>query len=113
MNCPMCDYPLTGLPATYACPECGFEYDAETRVLASRLPKWFGHAHLTVTAVLLLLVIPMVGTEFSDWRWPVLFFVIPYMTMPLTVLHTYFRRRRYPDILVVGPECIAYRASGQ
>jgi len=30
--CPKCDYDLQGLPASHACPECGFEYDSYTRV---------------------------------------------------------------------------------
>lgn len=28
--CPQCRYSLKGLPADHNCPECGFEYDAET-----------------------------------------------------------------------------------
>ncbi len=28
--CPQCKYSLKGLPANHNCPECGFEYDAET-----------------------------------------------------------------------------------
>jgi hypothetical protein len=32
MLCPMCNYPLDGLPAEYTCPECGFTYDKETMV---------------------------------------------------------------------------------
>ena len=30
--CPRCDYDLQGLPAAHVCPECGFEYDSNTRV---------------------------------------------------------------------------------
>ena len=34
-RCPECNYDLRGLPADYACPECGFTYDADTVVFAS------------------------------------------------------------------------------
>ncbi len=30
--CPRCDYDLQHLPAVHRCPECGFEYDSNTRV---------------------------------------------------------------------------------
>lgn len=39
MNCPMCRYPLDGLPEENACPECGFEYDQETWVWNRPLSK--------------------------------------------------------------------------
>ena len=31
-RCPLCRYALRGLPREYRCPECGFLYDAQTRV---------------------------------------------------------------------------------
>ena len=33
--CPVCSRPLTGLAPPNRCPECGFEYDADTRVWRS------------------------------------------------------------------------------
>jgi hypothetical protein len=30
-GCPLCDYPLEGLPDHYHCPECGFEFDKSMR----------------------------------------------------------------------------------
>lgn len=43
MNCPMCNYPLKGLPAEHSCPECGFNYDKETYlwILHSKRPGRF------------------------------------------------------------------------
>ena len=38
-RCPQCKYSLKGLPADYNCPECGFEYDAETAAWESHLDK--------------------------------------------------------------------------
>ena len=32
--CPRCEYSLIGLPLNHRCPECGFEYDERTFVLA-------------------------------------------------------------------------------
>ncbi len=32
-QCPACDYSLTGLPAEWRCPECGFAYDDRTFVM--------------------------------------------------------------------------------
>ncbi len=37
--CPQCKYSLKGLPANHSCPECGFEYDAETAIWESRPTK--------------------------------------------------------------------------
>lgn len=34
--CPMCDYPLIGLPTPHRCPECGFEYNHETMVVRNK-----------------------------------------------------------------------------
>ncbi len=112
ISCPMCNYPLSGLPAEYACPECGFEYDSETCVLTSRHPIWFDYVQFAAFATLLLLLVPIVGTSVGDWRMWFFFGVIPYMTFSVLILRTYFRRRRYPAILVVGPEGLAFRTSG-
>ena len=38
-RCPQCKYSLKGLPADQRCPECGFEYDAETAMWIGRLNK--------------------------------------------------------------------------
>jgi hypothetical protein len=35
-RCPICNYRLRGLPARHRCPECGFAYDADTRVWRAR-----------------------------------------------------------------------------
>ncbi len=34
LRCPKCGYDLRGLPSTHVCPECGFEYAADSFVLA-------------------------------------------------------------------------------
>ncbi len=38
-RCPQCRYSLKGLPADHRCPECGFEYDADTAIWESRPGK--------------------------------------------------------------------------
>ena len=42
-ECPACGYSLRGLPDSYRCPECGFEYDERTRVWRPETP-WKGLA---------------------------------------------------------------------
>ncbi|MBN2562308.1 MAG: hypothetical protein JXQ75_15390 [Phycisphaerae bacterium] len=37
-DCPVCEYPLIGLPRRHRCPECGFEYDEHTRIWQARRP---------------------------------------------------------------------------
>ncbi len=43
-RCIVCRYDLTGLPASHACPECGFEYD-ETMMVWSTPRALEGHAN--------------------------------------------------------------------
>ncbi|MCH8853367.1 MAG: hypothetical protein IID41_12065 [Planctomycetes bacterium] len=38
-KCPICDYNLRGLPNTHRCPECGWFYDAQTRIWRPLKPK--------------------------------------------------------------------------
>ena len=38
-KCPVCSYSLRGLPSTYRCPECGWPYDAQTRIWRPLKPK--------------------------------------------------------------------------
>lgn len=52
-RCPRCDYPLRGLPANHACPECGLRYDRTCARFAVE-SKWHavGPVLLTVGFVL-------------------------------------------------------------
>ncbi len=38
-KCPVCNYSLRGLPSTHRCPECGWFYDAQTRIWRPLKPK--------------------------------------------------------------------------
>lgn len=38
-KCPICSYNLRGLPSTHRCPECGWFYDAQTRIWRPLKPK--------------------------------------------------------------------------
>ena len=38
-KCPICGYNLRGLPSKYSCPECGWPYDAQTRIWRPQKPK--------------------------------------------------------------------------
>lgn len=37
-NCPICNYSLTGLPDQHRCPECGYDYDRDSRMVDLSLP---------------------------------------------------------------------------
>lgn len=50
-RCPVCRYSLQGLPRKHRCPECGFEYDEETRVWRPRSFWKFGGIMLFVLGV--------------------------------------------------------------
>lgn len=53
-KCPVCNYPLTGLPPAHRCPECGFEYDETTVVFRLRKP-WKLYVLLIPMAAALLI----------------------------------------------------------
>lgn len=58
-NCPVCEYPLTGLPVPHRCPECGFAYDTMTRVWNST--RSLSSIRLPATIVLLAAIV--------SWNW--------------------------------------------
>ncbi len=47
--CPQCKYSLKGLPANHSCPECGFEYDAETAAWHGRTSRIWTSFWMLVT----------------------------------------------------------------
>jgi len=51
-RCPICTYPLVGLPRAHHCPECGFAYNEDT--LVYRLPRVPHRLPLALLAYLLL-----------------------------------------------------------
>lgn len=53
MDCPNCDYDLTGLLAIHVCPECGFAYDPHSAVIVLKVCQ--RHISNVNYAVLLLL----------------------------------------------------------
>ena len=111
-DCPMCNYPLTGLPSPHACPECGFEFDSETQVLHSYYPKQAGYVLLAATVYQICLIPILFDFKVIAWNWHVLsFYAVPIGCVAL-LMHTVIRRRRFPGVLVIGPEGIAYRHCG-
>ena len=69
-HCPACAYSLTGLPTDWRCPECGFEYDANTFVLEgiSR-----GTSSMTSSRKWLWILLAIGGTLGPSFLIPLLF----------------------------------------
>ena len=67
--CPRCQYSLHGLPAAHRCPECGLEFDAESRMWVAHFcgfcwrPDW-----RLIVAVLGILVGLLVAVLFSFFK---------------------------------------------
>lgn len=57
MHCPMCNYALIGLPSAHNCPECGFSYDADTRIWCIRPSRLIVASLWLYIAILLIFVI--------------------------------------------------------
>lgn len=115
MNCPMCDYPLTGLPAAHACPECGFRYDENTRVWVGE-PRRFSK----LNALFYLACIPFwlstaLRAFLSRSRMSDLIKIVAVITLLATpLLEIYWRRRsrRLPPLAAITSAGITYRAGG-
>jgi hypothetical protein len=54
--CPECEYDLTGLPAAHYCPECGFEFKAETVAFRGQRPRGVVFSILGALATLWVVV---------------------------------------------------------
>lgn len=112
-NCPLCDYPLTGLPSPYACPECGFEFDSDTYFVSSPYPRWLNFLLFAAIASQLWIVIEQVKDMIPNWDPGLLMFSLFPIWCTAMMVHTYRRRRQKPALLVIGPEGIAYRHVGR
>ncbi len=64
-RCPQCKYSLKGLPADHRCPECGFEYDAETAMWKGRLDgKDISAYVVAICTVIWIFLSRLFGTPF-------------------------------------------------
>lgn len=70
-TCPVCDYPLAGLPAAHRCPECGFEFDELTRAWRWTRPRWMVVMLIVVVGMFVLFVPVQLWALFfgraADW----------------------------------------------
>lgn len=73
-DCPICDYPLVGLPVEHRCPECGFQFDAQTMIWDKRYTKRLRNllrlllaAYLGVFLPIVLVVVVITGTSFGGF----------------------------------------------
>lgn len=67
--CPHCGYSLDALPPPHRCPECGLYYDEHARLWRAAAPRsrfWLYIEHLTMPALLLLLIADQVFRHAPD-----------------------------------------------
>jgi hypothetical protein len=77
-RCPVCRYDLTGLPAKHRCPECGFIYDATTRIWRYAdplLPAALGGASCVVPLGASSLSKINPAMQLGSWDWTL--FLVP------------------------------------
>lgn len=109
LNCPECDYLLTGLPAAGACPECGLEYDAHTYVhignandaepgfFSVALGELFGYAFV-VSIVL----------WFVD-KWLFVAGILITIAILAVAMFLDWGKLTAPAVIIVGPNQMRYR----
>ncbi len=107
MNCPKCNYALNGLPAEHACPECGFTYDAASRIWYIRPPRFvIVILSLAVGIPLLFSIQQLTKLTLTDGRFPLglsLFTLALYGIMAVFFIWMIRRNRRSPTLLGMSP----------
>jgi len=98
--CPRCTYDLSGLPADYQCPECGFTYDEYTMIWTRIRPTvrvpWQHSIEAIPTILIFSILIWQAPTIFGINRWLLIFFLIGLATAA-------FRLLRGPRSLCLTP----------
>ena len=108
-DCPLCSYPLTGLPAESACPECGFRYDAHTQIwlvdptLHQRASIAFAMALLVVVVIVQIVTAGLAITP------PTAVAIIVLLLVIALRVHRSKRHGRRPGFACVSPAGIHYR----
>lgn len=105
-RCPVCRYSLQGLPSIYRCPECGFEYDEQTRVWSPTNFRAFAGMALPFTFIFLanLIFHSLLGTG----RAPILQQAIGFSIVATCLVFFIIRYRAHPFV-AVGPSGISYK----
>jgi hypothetical protein len=103
-KCPACGYILRGLPATYRCPECAFEYEADMLVLRPS-GKWRVFLAIFVPIFLLFTAVGIAGKAIrGSFNVPgldlylIMFFGIPTLRYILDLRKPQFLVMRKNDI---------------
>lgn len=107
MNCPQCNYPLNGLPAEHACPECGLKYDADSRVWYIRPPRFvIVFLSLAVGIPFLFSMFRITEITLRDRQFPLALCLLAlalYGLMAGFFVWMIRRSRRSPTLLGIGP----------
>lgn len=104
----MCDYDLRGLPRNHRCPECGFEYDENTRMWQPTRAPGFWFLELGSVAFPLLIVIGR-GVPRRLWDWCI---IIVCMGFAVWAARRVWTRAvgNAPKHLVIGEKGFAFRS---
>lgn len=105
-RCPVCRYSLQGLPSAYRCPECGLEYDEQTRVWRPTSFRTFAGLTLQFTFIFLanLIFHSLLGTG----KAPILQQAIGFSIVATCLVFFIIRYRAHPFV-AVGPSGISYK----
>lgn len=107
MRCPRCAYSLRGLPAEHACPECGFTYDADSRIWYIRPPRFvIVFLSLVVGIPFLVSTIRLTILTLADGRFPLglSLFTLTFYGITAGLFVWIIRRgRRNPMLLGMNP----------
>jgi len=109
MQCPRCNYDLSGLPSEHRCPECGCPYDSTSTsiLLTGRRRHWL---QLIFSIVVLALLTGALGGRFLRWDRPSIWvLLIPGVIAPAYLL---CRRGVLPTRLVLHREGLELHTPG-
>ena len=113
-HCVTCQYALAGHSGTFACPECGMQYDADTRVWFSRFTPW--HFRTKGPARYLLaawVVATMALVRLSHAATLVLLLAFGGLSILVFAQRTMSRKRHFRPYVATTPQGLVVSRSGR